>query len=261
MMRIIGRFSYLWSMKELVIRGLKAAADVLMPRMCIVCGERLLLDEEHICLECLADLPRTFFWQQSRNPMADRFNDLIQQSQPEVFEPYSYASALFFYHSEDAYCNIPQQIKYHRNIPAGAYFGRMLGKTLASSQVFADVDTVIPVPLHWARRWKRGYNQAEIIASSVASVLDAPLRTDILCRTRRTQTQTKLGTEEKAANVAGAFGICKGFSGDAGIRHILLIDDVFTTGSTLHACYAALRSAFPPSVRISVATLGFVGEV
>lgn len=260
-MRIIGRFSYLWGMKELIIRGLKAATDVLMPRTCVVCGERLLLDEDHICLECLADLPRTFFWQLSRNPMADRLNDLIQKAQPDVFEPYSYASALFFYHNEDTYSNIPQQIKYHRNIEAGGYFGDMLGNVLASSNMFKDVDMVIPVPLHWARRWKRGYNQAEVIATAVASILKASLRTDVLYRTRRTQTQTKLGTEEKARNVAGAFGICKGFSADATIRHILLVDDVFTTGSTLMACFVALRSVFPPSVRISVATLAFVGKM
>lgn len=259
-MRIIGRFSYLWGMKELIIRGLKAATDVLMPRTCVVCGERLLLDEDHICLECLSDLPRTFFWQLSRNPMADRLNDLIQKAQPDVFEPYSYASALFFYHSEDAYSNIPQQIKYHRNIPAGTYFGDILGNALASSNLFKDVDMVIPVPLHWARRWKRGYNQAEAIAAAVASALKAPLRTDALYRTRRTQTQTKLDPERKSKNVAGAFDIRKGLSADASIRHILLVDDVFTTGSTMMACYSALRRIFPSSVRISVATLAFVGD-
>lgn len=259
-MRIIGRFSYLYRMKEMLIRSLKAAADVLMPRTCIVCGDKLLLDEEHLCLNCAADLPRTFFWQQPRNPMADRLNELIQKAEPEVFEPYSYASALFFYRSEDSYSNIPQQIKYHGNLQAGRYFGRMLGKTLASSHAFADIDMVIPVPLHRARRWKRGYNQAEIIASGVASVLEAPLRTDVVRRTRRTQTQTKLGTEEKSRNVAGAFGICKGFSADASVRHILLVDDVFTTGSTAGECFRALRTVFPPDVRISVATLGFVGE-
>ena len=119
---------------------------------------------------------------------------------------------------------------------------------------------IIPVPLHWSRRWKRGYNQAEEIASGVAAEAGVPLRTDILYRCRRTTTQTKLDIEGKARNVAGAFALRKGsIPSDTMPRHILLIDDVFTTGSTLHACFVALREVFPAGVRISVATLGFVG--
>ena len=212
--------------------------------------------------------------------MADRYNEVIQKHLVadgvssgilQSHERYAYASALFIYQEDNGYRQIPYQIKYHGNISAGRHFGRMLGLRLSDSEHFQDVDMIIPVPLHRLRKWKRGYNQAEIIAEEVAAALGAPLRTDILVRRRMTRTQTQLSIEEKSANVAGAFEVSDGAKSLYGVgsydnsslptwpKHILLIDDVFTTGSTLYACFAALRTAFPPSVRISVATLGFVG--
>ncbi len=253
-------------MKESILRGLEAAADILLPRQCITCGQKLLVNEKHLCLECLSDLPQTYFWTMSHNPMADKFNEVIQKTLEDIgHEPYAYAAALFFYHSEADYRLIPYQIKYHGNIKAGLYFGRMLGTRLASSEIFNDVDVVIPVPLHWTRRWKRGYNQAEIIASSVAEAMGVTMRIDLLKRKRHTKTQTKMEIEEKARNVSGAFAIdmtaMKEIMKNGNtIHHILLLDDVFTTGSTLMACFQALRSIFPATVRISVATLGFVAH-
>lgn len=254
-------------MKGSVLRGLRAAGEILLPRQCITCGRRLLLEEKHLCLECLADLPQTYFWTMSHNPMADRFNENIQKDietneDDGLHERYAYAAALFFYHSEAQYRLIPYQIKYHGNIRAGRYFGRMLGNRLASSELFEDVDMVVPVPLHWTRKWKRGYNQAEVIAEAVAEALGAPMRTDLLRRRKRTTTQTRMEVEDKRKNVAEAFVSTPSLAGIAAqdsVRHLLLIDDVFTTGATLHACFAALRTVLPASVRISVATLGFVG--
>lgn len=245
-------------MREILSRGLKAAMDLMLPRKCLVCGRKLLSREEHLCLQCLADIPYTYFWEMSHNPMADKLNGLLQEEGADGLERYAYASALFFYHSEAQYRLIPYQIKYHGNIDAGRYFGKMLGRRLASSQIFADVDMVIPVPLHWTRKWKRGYNQAEVIAGGVADSLGCRSCFDIMKRIKRTETQTKVSIEEKDRNVSGAFAASNDIHVE-GCRHILLIDDVFTTGSTLHACFVALRSVFPYPVRISVATLGFVG--
>lgn len=255
-------------MKGKIIRGVRAAADILLPRACIVCGRRLLLEEKHLCLECAADLPLTHFETMSHNPMADRFNDVIQKhltsdeiTEVRPYEAYAYGTALFFYKEDGDYKQIPYQLKYHGNVSVGRHFGRMLGRRLAGSGLFQDVDMVIPVPLHRLRRWKRGYNQAEILAVEVASALGASIRNDILVRNRRTKTQTKLEVEEKIRNVKGAFEVVLPDSYDTVPKHILLIDDVFTTGSTLYACFAALRTVFPPSVRISIATLGFVGHL
>lgn len=264
---------------KMVIRGIKAAADLVLPRVCVVCGERLLLDERIICLHCLADLPLTHLWKRKHNPMADRFNAVIQHGLEEAWkrlewqigaiqaggnsEKYAFAAALFFYNHEAPYRQILYNLKYGGRIDVGQYFGRMLGVKLASTPHFKDVDCVIPVPLHWTRRWKRGYNQAEIVAQEVATALGARLDCDILHRHRRTKTQTKLDIKGKASNVLGAFVAHppKPGTGRAAIRHAILIDDVFTTGSTLLACFTAIRCVLPPSVRISVATLAFVGEV
>ncbi len=257
--------------------SLSAIADLVLPRVCAVCGRSLLLRERHICLGCLADLPETHFCTLGHNPMADKFNAVIAE---DDYEPYAYAAALYYYSSDNGYAKISQALKYRRDFEAGRYFARMLGRRLAASPLFEGVDTVVPVPLHPTRRWRRGYNQAEVIAVEVASALGAECRPELLRRVRRTATQTRLSGEEKLRNVSGAFAVrpgsiagvpgrrCRhGSASDpetrdapASPRHILLIDDVFTSGSTLAACHKALRAAFgPESTRISAATLAYVG--
>ncbi|MCQ2142521.1 MAG: ComF family protein [Bacteroidales bacterium] len=231
-----------------------------------MCGKRLNVREKYLCLDCEADLPLTRYATRDRNPMADKFNGRIQE-RLDTFEPYSYASALFFYH--EGYKEITRGLKYDGRIGLGKEFGRRLGMSLAASPLYRDVDAVVPVPLHWTRRYRRGYNQAEVIAGAVARELGAPLRRSFLRRARRTRSQAKLSTESKAANVAGAFkasGRGRRFpwlppgTPAVEVHHILLIDDVFTTGSTLAACHAALREAFGPAVRISAATLACAAD-
>ena len=232
--------------------------DLIVPRTCVVCGRILSLREKHICIYCLGDLPRTYYSRMSRNPMADRFNGMIQRGLDAGIPrtPYAHATALFFYRS--GYKDIPRSLKYHGNVRSGRYFAGLLADEIAASDLFSDVDTVIPVPLHWTRRWVRGYNQAEIIGKEVADRLGVSLRTDVLVRSRRTRTQTRLSVEAKATNVAGAFNVRKGVD-LSGCRHILIVDDVFTTGATVCSCYFSIRAVTNPDQRISVATLACVG--
>lgn len=235
--------------------SLSALLDLVLPRVCVVCGSPLMPREHHICLECLGDLPETRYAILGHNPMADRFNARIQVDE---YEPYAYAAALYHYRADAGYKRISQALKYHQDIGTGRWAARLLGERLADSPLYADVDLVVPVPLHWTRLWQRGYNQAAVIARELGRLLEAPCAERLLRRTRRTRTQTRLSGEAKARNVSGAFALRSARRPVA--RHILLVDDVFTTGATLAACHAALRRAYGPQVRISVATLGVVGE-
>jgi len=245
------------------MKWLRAVGDLMAPRECIVCGRKLGVQEEHLCTWCAADLPLTRYWTRPHNPMADRFNECIERHRADTdVEPYAFAAALIHYRGESPYRRIPQALKYRYNLSAGRHFARMLGTRLRGEAHWQDVDLVIPVPLHRARRFERGYNQAEVIGREIARCLGVPCDGKILERKRRTRTQTRLSNEEKARNVSRAFRVRpaamrKGLRA----RHILLIDDTFTTGATLLSCFAALREAFGSEVRISAATLAAVTNV
>ena len=247
---------------------LAAVADLVFPRECVVCGGILAPGEAHICAHCASDIPLTRYENRECNPMADALNARIQErivAEGGAYEPYSRACALFFYKADSPYSNISKSLKYRYNRSSGRFFASMLGERLAASPLYADVDAVVPVPLHWTRRWKRGYNQAEVIAEAICAMLpSAKLFPSMLRRRSRTRSQARLSSAaERAANLRGAF-VARPvpFSGSGSApsapRHILLVDDVCTTGATLCECHRALRAAFGPSVRISVATLGFV---
>ena len=282
---------------------LRSLPDLLMPRVCLVCGRQLLPTERHLCLCCEADLPLTHFEDCSRNPMADRYNARLVDA--GCGDSYQYATSLFYYGTGSGYDYIPQALKYGRNFGAGRHFARMLGGLIAGAEHFRDVDLVTCVPLHWTRRYRRGYNQAAVIASEIARCLNAarsaaaPAEPEctgstgpveargnysagpepvifaphLLRRTRRTATQTRLSVADKALNVAGAFAVRRHYLPPSPTplsfraqprnllpRHILLVDDVFTTGSTLSACAEALFEAFGPEVRVSIATLACVPQ-
>jgi len=237
---------------------IREMTDLLMPRVCLVCGRQLGAREEHLCIWCASDLPLTYYWEQVHNPMADEFNALLERYRADA-EPmrYAFAAALLFYHHENPYKQIPRALKYGGNVAAGRFFSAQLGRYMAAAPQFADIDLVVPVPLHWYRKWRRGYNQAEVIAAQLARALDAKLGADVLCRTRRTRTQTRLDADARLKNVACVFRV-RHVPLEA--RHILLVDDTFTTGATLTACYRALREAVGPGPRISVATLSVVQD-
>lgn len=244
-----------------------AVTDILLPRTCAVCGARLDTDEAYLCRECMSDIPFTYNWDRKYHAIADRLNLIIQQDLHE-YEPYSFVSSLFFYNEDNGYRHICHKLKYQGDIRIGRYFSRELGKRLNDSPLFRDIDLVIPVPLHWTRKWDRGYNQAAIIGREIAGVLNAGYMPDFLVRKKKTASQTTLDLEQKKANVSDAFSVSekarKIFVSETGPKtwpgHVLITDDVFTSGATTAACRRVLRTVFPPEVRISVATLAAVEE-
>lgn len=215
-----------------------------MPRICPVCGRVLLRRERYLCLKCSFEIPLTYFWTWSGNPAEERFSGRVG---------FVHASSLFYYRDESPYKNLIHNFKYKGSRKLGAYMGELLGEKLLHCGIYDDVDIIIPVPLHPFKRWKRGYNQAEIIAREVGKVLRKPVNASLLIRKRYTKSQTKKDALQREKNVSGAFRVrfdylLKG-------RHVLLIDDVLTTGATLGAC--ALEILSVEGCRVSFATLAF----
>jgi len=232
---------------KLCVKGLR---ELFFPRKCIVCGQMLEMDERDVCAACLAELPLTYQWTIGQNAAFER---LARRFDVEA------AASLFFFGSESDYRNILYGIKYGNRRQLGFRMGFLLGSHLAESRLFSRCQAVVPVPLHPLRRWKRGYNQAEIIARGVAAAMNLPLETKLLRRRRYTKTQTQLQGIEKTTNVQGAFALDDRhvqILQNKGIRHLLLVDDTLTTGSTLAASAAPLLATH---FKVSCTTLAFVG--
>ena len=233
---------------------LRSITDLALPTKCAVCGRDLILAEDTICIRCLADLPLTHFWEYQHNPMADALNGQVEA--PSGM--YLNAAALIYYKSD--YKAIPKGLKYGRDFKEGRYFAAMLASRLAVSEGFRDIDLIMPVPLHRFRRWKRGYNQAEIMARAMVGAFPgASLDNHSLSRIRNTRTQTVLNEAEREKNVRDSFSF-KIPSAAERPGHILLVDDVFTSGATTAACCKAIFEKCGGGVRISVATLAYAGN-
>ncbi|MCQ2185404.1 MAG: hypothetical protein MJY92_01595 [Bacteroidales bacterium] len=247
-------------------------ADLLFPRYCPVCGNKLLTDEHILCERCTTEMPLTYFWTMGRHDMSESINEKIEKLRARdnvsYYEPFCNACALYFY--KKGYRNISRQVKYHGRYDIGFHMGRELGLKMADTKYSGDIDLVVPVPLHWSRKLSRGYNQAAIIAEGLAGALGVECNCKLLKRSRRTKSQARIGVNERDGNVAGVFAMdCRQAEKLllTGVRHILLVDDVFTTGATLSEVQHCIRQGLHSidkklagSVKISVATLACVGE-
>ncbi len=239
--------------------SLKAAFDLILPRTCTVCGRILNQGEDHICLVCDMDFPYTHFELCSHNRMADYYNERLCEKLDGLYIPYQWAISLMTYHSGSDYSRIPWALKYNSNLACGRFFARRLAEKIKLAPWLEDIDVIIPVPVHWKRRWTRGYNQAEVIACEVGRCLNVRVESSILVKSRYTKSQVKVDTASRAGNITGSFRLSRNGAGVLkNARHILLVDDVFTTGATLSECHKTIRTALDGTVRISIATLACV---
>lgn len=218
--------------------------DLISPRTCVVCGKRLAATETTICTKCNFHLPRTGASNNAyENEMAKLFWAQI---------PIERAAALFYYESHSNTANIIYQLKYKNHPEIGPLMGRMVATELQRDHFFDGIDAIVPVPLTKKRLRQRGYNQSEEIAKGASEITSLPIYTNVVKRTVFKGSQTRRRRWERLENVELAFEL---INGDAiGGKHLLVIDDVVTTGATIIACAKELAKA--GNVKISVLSLG-----
>ena len=219
--------------------------DFFFPRLCVVCGKKLLSQEEEVCLNCLLDLPKTHFLNTPGNEMESRLWAI-----PIVRR----ASALYYYAKGGSLSRILRGMKYQHRKSLCVCMGRLIASELLSSGFFDRIDYLIPVPLHPARLRQRGYNQSELLALGISQTTGIPLALDVLRRIHNNTTQTHKSSSERWQNAEGLFSPTQE-AGKLRNKHVLLVDDVFTTGATLSACIIALSSV--ESIQASIVTLAY----
>ena len=230
-------------MWKTIKQWLGAAADVALPRICPVCGHALDGDERWLCRKCLAALPRTRYEEVDFNTMEQHFAGKV---------PIERATAYFFYEKGSPYASILHDIKY-RGVPhMGQWLTSRAVGDMARSHFFEGIDVVTAVPLHRSKLAHRGYNQSEYLARGIADALDINYL-EALKAIRPHSTQTHKGAMERWQNIQGNYALNEKVARQLAGKHILLVDDVITTGSTLTVCASLLKTI--PGVTISLFTL------
>lgn len=215
------------------------------PHVCVVCGCELLKNEVGVCLKCLYQLPRTK-------------NFLVRENTAEQLMaariPFERIATYCVYSKGGMLEPLIHHLKYYGKREIGLLLGRLFGRDLLGSDFLSSIDWIVPVPLHPKREKERGYNQAEMIARGLSEATSLPVSTGNLVRVIFNPTQTKRTKTQRWENVKGIFEVVDSslFEG----KHLLLVDDVITTGSTIEACGLALQAC--KGVKISIATLGQV---
>ena len=216
--------------------------NLMYPNLCVVCNENLLSNEMHLCMKCLHEMPKTNFHLDKNNPIEKRFWGKVEITS---------CTAYFYFHKGSPFQKILHSLKYRANKELGQLLGKYAAVDLLDSINFSSVDIIVPVPLHPKKLKSRGYNQSEWIGMGLSEILQKPQDTTTLIRVQENSTQTKKSVFERYENTEGIFKLSDNtiLAG----KHILLVDDVMTTGSTLEACIKALQQT--ENVKVSVFTL------
>lgn len=212
---------------------------LIFPHVCAGCGTDLANTENQLCLRCAAALPQTYFELHNDNPVEKKLWGRL---------PVQAATAQYYFTRESLVQQIVHEIKYRNNISLGRQIGRMMGCSLLQSGRF-QAEVLIPLPLFPEKEKMRGYNQSMVLCEGIADEMQIPILNDVVMRPQYTETQTKKGRIERWKNMDGKF-VLQHESAIAG-KHVLLIDDVITTGATLESCGKEILKA--PGTRLSIA--------
>ncbi len=214
------------------------------PHVCIGCNTDVLNANDVLCAECLANLPVTGFMDVAGNLVEKIFYGRL---------PVAHAGSAFYFNKDSVIQRTIIQLKYRNNQAAGNFLGRLLGRQIAISKRFDDVDIIIPLPLNDKKLFRRGYNQASVIANGLAEVWNRPLTEHAVERILFTETQTHKDRIARWKTMEGVFTVTQPALIEN--KHILLVDDIVTTGATLEACGEAVLKI--PGVKLSIATIAY----
>jgi ComF family protein len=216
--------------------------SLIFPKVCAACGKSLFKKEESICTYCFYHLPKTNFHLYEDNPVIKLF-----WGRANIFS----ASSLYSFSKGSKVQHLIHQLKYRGKKEIGVSLGKYYGRELKMSPLFSPVNMVIPVPLHPKKLKKRGYNQSETFAQGLAESMKAENGSEFLIRTHASETQTRKSRFARWENVEEIFKVVSPEKIQG--KHILLVDDVVTTGSTLEACANKILEV--PDTKVSVATI------
>lgn len=219
-----------------------SAIHLFYPYMCVGCGSDLLPDHELLCMKCINDLPHTGFENYADNKIERIFYGRVDAVA---------AHSEFYFSKGELIQHLVHELKYKGNKEIGIYLSRKMGESMLLSGRFQNIDYLIPLPLFAKKEFKRGYNQAEVICDGLSEVMEVPVLAGNVVRANATETQTKKHRTERWDNVAESFRVNAPAALEG--KHVMLVDDVITTGATLEACAAVL--AMIPGLSISIATL------
>ncbi len=215
---------------------------LLFPHVCTGCGSDILNEETELCMKCMDAMPETNFQLHQNNPVEKLFWGRL---------PLTGATAQFYFTKESLMQHLMHQFKYKGNKDLGFQLGRLMGTRLKNTNRFSTIDALVPLPLFPAKEKRRGYNQATVLCDGMAEAMGIPVLDKVITRPQHTETQTKKGRIERWKNMEGKFILSK----PAAIsnKHLLLVDDVVTTGATLEACGTELLKT--DNVKLSLACL------
>lgn len=229
--------------KATALSSTRHSTGIVYLHLCASCGKELHGQHPAICSKCLYNLPRTNNYDQPDNSAELRIAGRLPFERVATFAVYTRGSSLR---------PMIHQLKYKRQPAIGYQLGLQFGTEINESNFINPVDLIIPVPLHPEKEKERGYNQADIIAQGIATATNIPIEQNNLVRSIYNPTQTHLGSNQRWQNVEGIFNVLH--PEKLNNKHILLVDDVITTGSTIEACARAL--CLHSHIKISIAVLG-----
>ena len=216
-------------------------SDMFYPRLCRSCDKRPPVKDRLFCTHCLYKLPYTSFENPEDNLFTQHFWGRI---------PIVYGLSLFYYVRNGPVPSMIKQLKYNGQSKLGKALGAELGLFMKGTELKEEIDIIVPVPIHPRKKRTRGYNQAQMIAEGLAKELNIAIDKECLVRTNFNASQTKKTRNERVKDLAKSFALS---SDSISNKHILLVDDVLTTGATLEACGTELLKA--ENVKLSLATL------